>query len=82
MLRYGLNFPLEKNFAPTSSPFICMFVSKAAEYFKMKIVKVPVSEKKRTVNIKAMRKAITRNTVMVIVILSLHLYFTASVKRG
>ena len=31
----------------------------------MKIVKVPINEKKRSVNVKAMRKAITRNTVMV-----------------
>ena len=38
---------------------------KGAQYFKMKIVKVPVDEEKRTVNIKTMRKAITRNTVMV-----------------
>ena len=55
-----------------SSAYICVFGSKAAEYFQMKIVKVPVNEKKRTVNIKAMKKAITRNTVMVMAIMSLY----------
>lgn len=39
---------------------------KAAEYFGMKLIKVPVNEKKRSVNITAMKKAITRNTVLVI----------------
>ena len=39
---------------------------KAAQYFQMKIVTVPINEKKRSVNIKAMRKAITRNTVMLV----------------
>ncbi|CAB3999026.1 sphingosine-1-phosphate lyase 1-like [Paramuricea clavata] len=39
---------------------------KAADYFQMKIVKIPVNEKKRSVNIKAMRKGITRNTVMLV----------------
>jgi glutamate/tyrosine decarboxylase-like PLP-dependent enzyme len=46
--------------------FVAFFDSKAAEYFQMKIVKIPVNEKKRSVNIKEMRKAITRNTVMVL----------------
>ncbi|XP_046856991.1 sphingosine-1-phosphate lyase 1-like isoform X2 [Xenia sp. Carnegie-2017] len=53
-------------------PEIVMSVSghpafeKAAEYFVMKIIKVPVNEKKRTVNIKAMKKAITRRTIMLV----------------
>ena len=45
--------------------WLCYIYLKAAQYFEMKIVKVPVNEKKRSVNIKAMKKAITRNTVMV-----------------
>ncbi|XP_028402670.1 sphingosine-1-phosphate lyase 1-like isoform X2 [Dendronephthya gigantea] len=39
---------------------------KAAEYFRMKLIKVPVNQKKRSVSIKAMRKAITRNTVLLV----------------
>lgn len=71
MLRYRENFPLE-NISPGIVSVYLYIGSKAAEYFQMKIVKVPVNEKKRTVNIKAMRKAITRNTVMVMAIVSLY----------
>lgn len=39
---------------------------KGAQYFKMKIIKVAVNKEERTVNIKAMRKAITGNTVMLV----------------
>lgn len=38
---------------------------KAADYFRMKLILVPVEEKSRKCNLKAMRKAITRNTVLV-----------------
>lgn len=71
MLRYRENFPLD-NISPGIVSVYLYIGSKAAEYFQMKIVKVPVNEKKRTVNIKAMRKAITRNTVMVMAIVSLY----------
>ncbi|XP_058971919.2 sphingosine-1-phosphate lyase 1 [Pocillopora verrucosa] len=37
---------------------------KAAHYFNIKLVHVPVDEKTRKVNIKAMRRAITKNTIL------------------
>ena len=41
------------------------YMFQGAQYFKIKIIKVAVNKEERTVNIKAMRKAITGNTVMV-----------------
>jgi glutamate/tyrosine decarboxylase-like PLP-dependent enzyme len=38
---------------------------KAAAYFKMKLILVPVDEKTRKCNLRAMRRAITKNTVLV-----------------
>ena len=43
----------------------CAF-DKAAEYFRMKIVHVPVDEQTRRCDMRAMRRAINRNTVMLV----------------
>ncbi|CAH3170637.1 unnamed protein product [Porites lobata] len=39
---------------------------KAAHYFNMKLVHVPVDEKTRRCNMKAMKKAITKNTILLV----------------
>lgn len=39
---------------------------KAAHYFNIKLVHVPVDEKTRKCNIKAMRRAITKNTILLV----------------
>ena len=39
---------------------------KAAGYFRMKITHIPVDEKTRKVNISAMRRAINKNTCMLV----------------
>ena len=43
----------------------CAF-NKAAEYYRMKITQVPVDPRTRKVNLKAMEKAISRNTVVLV----------------
>ena len=42
-----------------------MFCLKAAAYFKMKLILVPVDKDTGKCNIKAMRRAISHNTVLV-----------------
>lgn len=41
---------------------------KAAQYFKIKIIHIKIDPETTSVNIKAMKKAITKNTIMVSVI--------------
>lgn len=43
----------------------CAF-NKAADYFRMKITQIPVDPRTRKVNLKAMAKAISRNTVVLV----------------
>ena len=57
----GIEYP--EIVCPTSVH--CAF-NKAAEYFRMKITQVPLDPRTRKVNVKAMAKAISRNTVVLV----------------
>lgn len=57
----GINFP--EMIIPVT---VHAAFDKAAEYFRMKITHIPIDEKTRKVDIKAMKRAINRNTCMLV----------------